>query len=396
MSRALVQLAPKGDAAVRARHPWIFSGAVARVSGDPEPGAEVDVIDSTERWVGRGLFNPHSQIRVRVYTSGEEALDGAFFSARVRNAVSLRRDVLQLADPRGACRVVFSEGDGLSGLTVDRYGSYLVVQLTGLGIAARLEAVLDALEEEISPEAVLLRIERGVAKEEGLTLEEGSLRGAPPEKPVEIVEGTLRFVVDLQAGQKTGFYLDQRENRRRVAAYARDRTVADVCSYSGGFSVATACAGAAAVTAVDTSGPALVLARRNAERNGAGDLVETVQANAFDWLTEQAAAGRTYDMVVLDPPRFARSRRGVRSALSAYERLNALAIRCLAPEAVLVTFSCSGRVSESEFQAAVARAFTSCGRHGQILERLAQGPDHPVATNCPQSAYLKGLVCSVR
>ncbi len=395
MSRANVQLTRRGEVAALSRHPWIFSGAIARVTGDPEPGAEVDVLDSGGSFLGRGLFNPHSQIRVRLYTAVDEPLDSAFFARRIATAVALRRDMLGLDDVDGACRLVFSEGDGLSGLTVDRYGRQLVVQLTGLGIGERLDGVLSALESLVEPDGIMLRTEKGMAEEEGLRVQDGPLRGRTPEEPVEIVEGSLRFSVDLRTGQKTGFYLDQRANRTRAAAYAPGRSVADVCSYSGGFSIATAAAGAARVTAVDSSASALELVRENAERNGVGALVEPVRANAFEWLGAQAEAGRTFDMVVLDPPRFARSQRGVKSALRAYERLNALALGCVAPGGVLVTFSCSGRVAEADFQGAVARAATDCGRDVRILERLSQAADHPVATTCPQSAYLKGFVCSV-
>lgn len=395
MKRPTVRLASKGEGPARGRHPWVFSGAIADVAGDPPPGAEIDIVDSAGAFVGRGLFNPHSQIRVRIYTWEDEPLESAFFERRIRRAVELRHGLLGLGDPAGACRLLFSEGDGLSGLTVDRYGQHLVVQLTGLGIAERLNPILDALEAAVAPESIMLRTEKGMAEEEGLVLRDGPLRGSPPEVPIEIVEGGLRFAVDLRTGQKTGFYLDQRSNRARVSAYAAGRTVADVCSYSGGFSVAVACARAEAVTAVDASAPALELARANADRNGVSDRVETVRANAFDWLAEQGGGGRRFGMVVLDPPRFARSRRGVKSALQAYQTLNALALGCLEPGGVLATFSCSGRVSESDFQAAVGRAAADSGRPVRLLQRLAQAPDHPVMVTCPQSAYLKGFLCMV-
>jgi len=387
-----VHLTPRGQGAALARHPWIFSGAIARVDGEPGPGAEVDVLGPGGAFLGRGLFNPHSQIRVRLYTARDELLDSDFFAARVRDAVRLRAGALRLGDPAGACRLVFSEGDGLSGLTVDRYGSHLVVMLTGLGIAGRLEAILDALGEELAPEGVVLRTEKGMAEAEGLILEDGLLRGALPSGPIEIREDDLRFAVDLRTGQKTGFYLDQRFNRARAAAYADGRAVADVCSYTGGFSVAALRAGATRSVAVDVSTRALELATSNAERNGVGARLEAVRANAFDWLTEQADQGRAFDMIVLDPPRFARSRRGVPAALKAYQRLNGLALGCLAPDGVLVTFSCSGRVAEPDFREAVARAATDAERPLRIVERLAQAPDHPVAAACPESAYLKGLI----
>jgi 23S rRNA (cytosine1962-C5)-methyltransferase len=363
------------------------------VVGDPEPGAEVDVLDPDGGFLGRGLFNPSSQIRVRLYTSADEPLDGAFFAARVRRALALRSEVLGLGDPAGACRLVFSEGDELSGLTVDRYGRHLVVLLTSLGMAGRLEPILDALEDALGPEGILLRTEKGVGEEEGLMIKDGPLRGSPPTAPIVIEEGALRFAVDLRTGQKTGFYLDQGTNRARIAAYAAGRAVADVCAYTGGFSVAAAIAGATSVAAVDASASALELARRNAELNEVAGRVESMRGDAFGWLREQADAGRSFGMIVLDPPRFARSRAGIRSALQGYERLNSLALECLAPGGVLATFSCSGRVSGEEFQDAVARAVAKSGRPLRIVERLAQAPDHPVSTACPQGAYLKGLLC---
>jgi 23S rRNA (cytosine1962-C5)-methyltransferase len=365
---------------------------VAEVKGDPEAGAEVDVLDSRGEPIGRGLYNPHSQIRVRIYTLRDEPLDAAFFAARIRSAVRLRHEVLGLGDAEGACRLVFSEGDHLSGLTVDRYGRWLAVQLTALGLQKRLETILDILEDLLSPEGILLRTEKGMAEAEGLALQDRLLRGRSPEGPVEVREGGLRFAVDLAAGQKTGFYLDQRVNRERIGSYVAGRTVADVCSYTAGFAVAAARAGAARCTAVDVSAAALVLARANAERNDVADRVDVARADAFAWLAAQREAGCTFGMIVLDPPRFARTRRGVPEALKAYQRLNSLALGCLDEGGVLVTFSCSGRVSEADFQDAVARAAGSSGRRVRILERLTQAPDHPVSTACPESAYLKGFV----
>ncbi|HSH75510.1 MAG TPA: class I SAM-dependent rRNA methyltransferase [Longimicrobiales bacterium] len=393
MSRAGVRLSARAEGAARGGHPWIFAGAITAVTGEPAPGDEVEVLGATGGFLGRGLFNPHSQIRVRLYTVRDEPLDAQFFARRVGAALRLRSGVLGLGDPAGACRLVFSEGDDLSGLTVDRYASYLVVQLTGLGIHRHLEPILDHLEEALSPEGILLRTEKGMAEAEGLVLRDGLLRGRLPEAPVEVVEGDLRFVVDLRTGQKTGFYLDQRANRARVAAYAADRDVADVCSYSGGFSVAATRAGATRAVAVDVSASALQIAESNALRNGVAGRLETERASAFDWLAEKASGGRVFDMIVIDPPRFARSRRGVPAALKAYQRLNALAIRCLADGGVLATFSCSGRVAEADFREAVGRAAAGVGRPLRILERLAQAPDHPVSTACPESAYLKGLLC---
>jgi 23S rRNA (cytosine1962-C5)-methyltransferase len=375
-------------------HPWVFSGAIAKLGGDPTDGAEVDVVTADGAFVGRGLFNGRSQIRVRLYTSEPVPLDDAFFAERIGAAVRLRHDLLGLGDPEGACRLVFSEGDGLSGLTVDRYGPYLAVQFTSLAVAARRDSVLDALQDSVSPQGIMLRTEKGILAEEGLELRDGLLRGTLPDQPQEIREGRLRFSVDLRTGQKTGFYLDQRENRKRAALYAKDRSVADVCCYTGGFSMAVASEGAR-VVGVDTSKGALSLARHNAEQNGLSDRAAFVREDAFVWLEAEAKAGRRYGMVILDPPRFARSRKGVRQALYAYERLNALALRCLEPGGILVTCSCSGRVTASDFAGAVGRGAAAVKRRVRFLERLGQAPDHPVSATCPESAYLKCLICHV-
>ncbi|HSW30710.1 MAG TPA: class I SAM-dependent rRNA methyltransferase [Longimicrobiales bacterium] len=390
-----VTLAPRRQAPFLGGHPWVFSGAVASVAGEPADGDEVDVVASDGTFVARGLYNGRSQIRVRLYRREPAPLDAAFLSQRIREAVRLRERVLGLDDPAGACRLVFSEGDGLSGLTVDRYGPYLSVQFTSLALATRREALLDALEEAVTPRGMVLRTEKGILEEEGLELRDGVLRGAVPEEPFEIRDGGLRFAVDLRTGQKTGFYLDQRENRARAASYARGRAAADVCCYTGGFTVALAAAGAASVTGVDASAPALALAASNAERNGVGALTRFQRGDAFRWLQGEAEAGRTYDMIVLDPPRFARTRTGVRQAVQAYERLNRLAISRLRPDGILVTCSCSGRVTLDEFTGAVARGAAAERRTVQILEARGQAPDHPVAASCPESAYLKCLICRV-
>ncbi len=355
----------------------------------------MDVVDAEGSFVARGLYNGLSQIRVRLYTREPVPLDDDFFARRISAAVRLRTDVLGLDDPQGACRLVFSEGDGLSGLTVDRYGPWLSVQLTSLALARRRDALLSALDAAVSPAGVMLRTEKGILEEEGLQLRDGPLAGTLPDAPIEVVDGGLRFGVDLRTGHKTGFYLDQRENRLRAAAYAPGRTVADVFCYSGGFAVATAAHGAAHVTAVDSSAPALALAAANAERNGVADRVEASRADAFGWLEAQGREGRRYGMVVLDPPRFARTTRGVRSALQAYERLNGLALDVLEPDGILVTCSCSGRVSADAFIGAVGRASAARGRPVQLLEVRGQAPDHPVAATCPESAYLKCLICRI-
>ncbi len=380
---------------MRSGHPWLFSGAIASLDGTPMDGDQVEVVDDDGSFVAMGLYNSRSQIRVRLYAWEPVELDDAFFAERIADAVRLRTEVLGLDDPAGAARMVFSEGDGLSGLTVDRYASYLSVQLTSFALARRRDVLLDTLDAAVRPSGVVLRTEKGVLEEEGLELRDGPLRGDIPASPISVREGALSFQVDLRTGQKTGFYLDQRENRARAAWYAAGRMVADVCCYTGGFSVSIAAAGATRVVGVDSSRSALELAARNAEVNGVADRTSFVRGDAFRWLEAEATAGRRYGMIVLDPPRFARTRRGVRQAIRAYEGLNGLALRCLEPDGILVTCSCSGRVSPGDFEGAVATAAAATGRRVQILERRGQAPDHPVATTCPESSYLKCLVCRV-
>jgi 23S rRNA (cytosine1962-C5)-methyltransferase len=389
-----VVLAPGRDRPARGRHPWVFSGAVARVAGDPPDGAEVDVLAADGGFIARGLFNSKSQIRVRLYSwDVDERLDAAFFARRIDSALSLRQQ-LGLMDPVGGCRLVFSEGDGLSGLVVDRYRDLLSVQLTSLALALRREALLDALEERLRPRGILLRTEKGVLEEEGLEARDGLLRGEAPEEPIPVVENGLTFLVDLRTGQKTGYFLDQRDNRVAVARYAAGRRIADVFCYTGGFSLPCLRAGAASVVGVDVSAPSIELAAANARANGLDDgRVRFEAGDAFKWLEARVDAGERFDMVILDPPRFARSSRGVPGALRGYRGLNELAVRCLEPGGILVTCSCTGRVTREMFVGVLGEVEAATDRRIRILENRSQAGDHPVSASCPETEYLKCLAC---
>jgi len=390
-----VILAPGREHTTEARHPWLFSGAVDRVEGSPADGDEVVLADSEGRAVGRGLWNSRSQIRVRVYTTDPEAaLNEAFWRGRLSRALQVRRQIPDLT-PSDPVRLVFSEADGLSGLVVDRMGGWLVVQLTSLALHRRLDILLDALEEEFRPEGIMLRTEKGILEEEGLELTDGILRGKEPEGPVPLVDGPLRMLADLRTGQKTGFYLDQRWNRRAVAKWAEGRRAADVCTYSGGFALHLARAGAASVVGVDVSASALDLAAEHAKLNDMEDRLRWVRSDAAKWLESEVAEGRSYDLIVLDPPRFARSRRGVPGALRGYGRLNEAAVRILEPGGILATFSCSGRVTREAFAGVLAEVAGRTGRRLRILESLGQPADHPVDPNTPETAYLKGFILQV-
>jgi 23S rRNA (cytosine1962-C5)-methyltransferase len=394
---ARVVLLPRRARPFYGRHPWVFPGAIAAVEGDPADGAEVDLVSHAGNFIARGLYNSKSKIRVRLYSwSPETPLDRAFFRDRLEAAVRLRRDILGLDGPGRACRLVFSEGDGLPGLTVDRYDRWLTVQFTSLGLAQRRDLLAELLVELAQPVGVYLRTERGIGRLEGLELQDGPLWGRPPDGPVTVEEDGVRFLVNFEEGQKTGFYLDQRANRRAVARLAAGRRVLDAFCYTGGFGLHAARAGAASVLGVDSSEPALDLARANAKLNGLDGVVSFDREEVFARLDALAAAGEKFGLVVLDPPKFARSQGAVEEALRGYRRLQTLALRLLEPDGILVTCCCSGLITAEMLADLLAQLAVEERRDVQILERRGQAPDHPVAVTCPESNYLKCLVSRVR
>jgi 23S rRNA (cytosine1962-C5)-methyltransferase len=395
MTPPRVVLQPRRARPFYGRHPWVYAGAVAAIEGDPADGDVVDLHSHAGDFVARGLYNSHSNIRVRLYTwSADVPLDRAFFHGRLEAALRLRRD-LGCDGPGQACRLVFSEGDGLSGLTVDRYDRWLAVQFTGLGMARRRELLTELLVELVGPEGIVLRTERGIGGLEGLELHDEPLWGRLPDGPVEIHEDGLRFLVNLVEGQKTGFYLDQRDNRRAVAALAAGRRVLDAFCYTGGFGLHAARAGAASVHGVDASEPALALARANARLNGLNNL-DFVRADVFTHLEELVRAGEGFGLVVLDPPKFARTRGAVEEALRGYKRLQRLGLRLLEPDGLLATCCCSGLITVAMLEDLQAQLAVEERRTIQILERRGQAPDHPVSVGCLESNYLKCLISRVR
>ena len=396
MTVGRVILQPRRARPFYGRHPWVFAGAVAAVEGDPPDGAEVDLVSHTGNFVARGFFNSQSKIRVRLYAwSPEMALDRAFFHQRLEGAFDLRRRVLGLDGPGQACRLVFSEGDGLSGLTVDRYDRWLVVQFTALALAQRRDLLVEALVELARPEGIYLRTERGMGQLEGLQIQDGPLWGATPPSPIAIEDDGLQVLVNLAQGQKTGYYLDQRDNRRAVARLARGRRVLDAFCYSGGFGLHAARAGATSVLGVDSSEPALELASANARRNGLDNIV-FVKDDLFKRLDALVTAGERFGLVVLDPPKFARNQHAIDEALRGYRRLQTLALRLLEPQGILVTCCCSGLITADMLIDLLAQLAVEEGRDVQILERRGQAADHPVAVTCLESNYLKCLISRVR
>ena len=395
MSIPRVVLKPKRAQPFYGRHPWVFAGAIAAVTGSPADGGEVELHSGTGNFIARGLFNSQSKIRVRLYSwTPEQALDREFFKSRLETAIRLRHDVLKLNNPAGACRLVFSEADGLSGIIVDRYANWLTVQFTSLALAQRREMFAELLTALLHPAGIYLRTERGIGKLEGLELHDGLLHGAEPAGPFEIEENGLRMLVNLREGQKTGYYLDQRDNRQAVAKLAAGRRVLDAFCYSGGFALHAASAGAAETLGLDTSAAAVQLARDNAKANGL-ERVEFVEADVFEELTRLQALGRQFDLIILDPPKFARARHAIPEALRGYRRLQTLAIKMLPSDGILVMCCCSGLITFDMLEKLLAQIAAEERRDFQILERRGPAADHPVSVYCRESGYLKCLICRV-
>ena len=392
---AKVILKPKRAQPFFGRHPWVFAGAIEKAEGNPRDGDEVEVVSGGGNFVARGLYNAQSKITVRLLSWDEGVpLDRAFFRGRLERAIHLRHHVLNLAGPDKGYRVVFSESDILSGMVVDRYGDWLAVQFTSLGLARRRDELADLLQELLNPRGIYLRTEKGIGKLEGIAQHDGPLRGETPPADLTIEENGLRFLVNLAEGQKTGYYLDQRDNRAAVARLCPGKRVLDAFCYTGGFGLYAAKAGASEVLGIDASEAALELARRNAIANGLGN-VEFAAADVFKHLTDLAAAGRKFDVLVLDPPKFARNRAAVPDALKGYRRLHQLAMKLLDRDGVLVTCCCTGLIALSELEDVIAQVAVEAKRDLQILERRGPSPDHPVAVTCRESGYLKCVVSRV-
>lgn len=390
-----VVLKPRKARPFFGRHPWVLDSAVMRVEGQPADGAVVDLIADNGKFVARGLYNSQSRIRVRLYTwTAGEVLDADFWRSRIQRAVEQRRRLgYDRAD--GGARLVYSEADGLSGLVVDRYGQYLVVLVTALAIATRIDELLPILSEVTGARGIAVRNDKALARMEGLTGEDERAWGQLPHEPTFIDENGLRFGVELGLGQKTGFYLDQRENRRAVAEYVRGGRVLDMFCYTGGFSLAAAhLGGASEVLGVDSSQKAIALAQAGAELNSLPQVRFEV-ADCFDALDELVRRREQFDMVILDPPKFTRNRRSVDDALRAYHRINRLAITLLPRGGTLVTCSCSGSVSREDFLYMLAGVAQQSGRDIQILEQRGAAPDHPISATCLETEYLKCFICRV-
>lgn len=386
-------LKPGREKSLLRRHPWIFSGAIQRVEDEPESGGTVDVFSSNGDFLARAAYSPHSQIRARVWTFADEAVDADFLRGRIRSSIDKRR-AFGIQRSTDAFRLIHAESDGVPGLIVDRYGDVLVLQSLTAGSEFWKETIADILLEETGLQTIYERSDADVRELEGLQSRTGILRGTTPDSPIAIHEHGLNFLVDLVSGHKTGFYLDQRANRLRVRELAQGREVLDCFCYTGGFTVNALAGGAKSVLSVDSSAEALELVGRNIASNGLpAERHARREGDAFQLLRRFRDEGRSFDMVILDPPKFAPTAAQAEKASRGYKDINLLAFKLLRPGGILVTFSCSGGVDAALFQKIVAAAALDAGAEAQIMELLAQAADHPVALNFPEGAYLKGAVC---
>ena len=386
-------LKPGREKSLLRRHPWVFSGALDRVDGDLRPGETVDVLDAKGHFLARAAYSPSSQIRARAWTfDPSEQVDADFFRRRIRAAFE-RRAALRLADESDALRLLHAESDGLPGLILDRYADVLVFQSLTAGSEFWRETLLDLLVELGGASAIYERSDADVRELEGLAPRVGPLRGSPPENLI-IQEYGLKFKVDIARGHKTGFYLDQRANRRRVGQLSAGRDVLNCFCYTGGFTLHALAGGAKSVLSVDSSADALALGRDNLALNGLPNgRAEWLEADVFERLRKFRDQARSFDMIVLDPPKFAATAAQAERAARGYKDINLLAFKLLRRGGILATFSCSGGIDASLFQKIVAGAALDAGVDAQIVEHLNQGPDHPVGLHFPEGAYLKGLVC---
>ena len=370
-------------------HPWVWSAQVHKPESRLPPGSVVDVVDAKDRFVGRGFWNGHARIALRLLTGdANETIDAAWITARIHRAVQLRRELLQLDTVTDAWRVVHSEGDGLSGLIVDRYNDILVVEYFAAGMWKFRDAIHAALLQEFPGARLYWFAETHVQKQESF-----DCRPMEAPAPVEVHEHGLRFHAAPGYGHKTGFFADQRENRRRFAELARGRRVLDLCCNAGGFAVHAMAAGAREASGVGMDAGILDIARANAQANRLSIRFE--QADIFEWLRQAVARGEQYDAVILDPAKLTRDRTKVIDALKKYFAMNRLALDVIPPGGLLLTCSCTGLVSEADFLEMLRRVALNAGREIQILEVRGAGADHPVRADVPESRYLKAVICRV-
>ena len=388
----VLRLKPGRDKSLRQRHPWIFSGAIASVEGEPESGDTVEIHDADRKFIARAAFSPQSQIRARVWTfDAREAVDAPFIARRAARAVEARA---AMVDRRHTgCRLIHGESDGLPGVVADRYGGTVVLQLAAAGAERWRDAIVAAIVDAASAVCVYERSDADVRKLEGLLPRTGVAHGNLPD-PVSFVEEGIDYRVDVVDGQKTGFYLDQRDNRAAVRALASGCRVLNVFAYTGAFALAALAGGAAHVVSVESSAGAIALARENLARNPAlpSDRAEWREADAFAELRRIRDPGVAFDLIVLDPPKFAPTVAHAARAARAYKDVNLWAFKLLRPGGVLATFSCSGGIDAALFRKIVAGAALDAGAEATVIGQFGAAADHQVALAFPEGDYLKGLL----
>lgn len=381
---ATAVLIPGKEKRVYSGHPWIFRSDIAQLEGNYIPGDVVNVVSSRGRFLCRAFYNPQSQIALRVMTYHDEPVDRAFIFRRVKEAVDYRRS---FADMR-SCRLIFAESDRLPAMIVDRFGDVLVMQCLALGMERYKQDVVDALVEELHPAGIWERSDVPVRRLEGLELVTGLRYGAVPDR-VEMIENGVRFLVDVKEGQKTGFFLDQKENRAAIAPFVKNATVLDCFTHTGSFALHAGHFGAKEVTGVDISAYACEFATENARLNGLEDRVHFVEANAFDLLAAQSREGMQYDVVILDPPAFTKTRGAIESATRGYKEINLRAMKLIRSGGYLVTCSCSQHILPDAFLAIVKDAALDARVRLRQVEYRTQGRDHPILPAAPETQYLK-------
>ena len=390
-----VTVRPEREDSVKRRHPWLFSGSVAKIEGKVQPGDVVDVFSENGTWLARGFINPQSEVPVRIATwDPNERLDDEWLWNRLKLAWQKRKS-LGIPEETDAFRIVYAESDFLPGVIADFYSDFVVVQLYTPAMDKWRETIAEFLTELVKPRGVFERSDMDTRLREKLAPEVAPIRGEPPPDRIVIVERGLKFLVDVWKGHKTGFYIDQRENRIRSAPYLKGEKVLNAFSYTGSFAVYAAREGAKQVINLDTSAEALKLAEENAKLNNFEGVVRSLEGNAFQLLRKFRDAGERFDAIVLDPPKFAPTKATVPKALRGYKDINWLAMKLLKPGGFLLTFSCSGMVSAEMFQQVLFEAALDAKREVLIIERLSQSRDHPLLLRLPDSEDRGGGVCMV-
>lgn len=392
-----IYLAKGRDKSVLRRHPWIFSRGIDKLEGEPQLGETVDVFSHEGQWLAKAAYSPNSQIRARIWSFTKQPIDKAFFIERIEQAQSLR-DELIARDGLTGYRLIAAESDGLPGITIDKYQDFLVCQLLSAGAEYCKEMLIEALVHCFPTCSIYERSDVAVRKKEGLQERVGLLHGELPPKSVVIEENGVKISVDIVGGHKTGFYLDQRDSRLRSMKYVQDKEVLNCFSYTGGFGLYALKGGAKRVINADVSQPALDTAKFNAELNEfdiSKKRAVFLNADVFKLLREYRDQGTQFDVVVMDPPKFAESKAQLNGACRGYKDINMLAMQIIKPGGTLLTYSCSGLMDQVLFQKIIADAAVDAGRTVKFVERFEQAGDHPVDTAYPEGFYLKGFACKV-